>query len=92
MVKGEASELWTTASWGKLAGDSFRRRGSACSHSPEVRMRYFYSWNAYHFDITKTKPLLQTLTPTSTGIKFFALTAIAFLELKILRQKLCLAL
>jgi len=86
MVKGEASEMWTTASCGKLAGVSFRRIGSAFSHSPEVSMRYFYYWNAYHFDVTKTKPLLQMLTPTSAGINFFAFRAIAFFDLKILRQ------
>ena len=65
MVKGEASEMRTTASWGKLAGDLFRRRSSTFSHSPEVNMRCFYCWNENHFDVTKTKPLLQTLTPTS---------------------------
>jgi len=90
MVKGEATELLTTASCGKLAGNSFRRRGSAFSHSPQVSMRYFYCWNAYHFDVTKTKPLLQTLTPTSAGINFFVLRAIAFFDLKILRQHFAL--
>jgi hypothetical protein len=84
------------ASCGRLpAGESWREihsdRVSAFSHSPEVRLRYFYCWNAYHFDITKTKPLLQTLTPTSAGIKFVVFTTIAFLELKILRQRLRLA-
>jgi hypothetical protein len=92
MVKGEASELWTNASWGKLAGDSFRRRSFTFSHSPEVSMRYFYCWNENHFDVTKTKPLLQTLTPSSAGINFFVFTTTAFFDLKILRQRVRLAL
>jgi hypothetical protein len=50
-------------------------------------MCYFYCWNAHHFDVNKTKPLLQRLYPNSAGINFFVFRAIAFLDLKVVRQR-----